>query len=198
MRKLYPILSGLMLVLTGCADSYTVYVNGLAKIAGPIPKNARIFVAVDPNSDNPIFDNEIKVKIVKLLASRGMQPIDDPSAEYRLSFDFGMMSHREQDYEYVGAGFDMHRRRTGLGTAHYIPTLRTVWDQWLQIKVYRGDTVVWVGEAVTSKSYADKRESVDYLLVAAFEHFGQDTVSRKSLTISAKDPRITGLGAYAE
>jgi hypothetical protein len=55
-----------------------------------------------------------------------------------------------------------------------------------------------VGEAATSKSYADKRKSIDYLLTATFEYFGKDTASRKTLTIKAKDPRITGLGAYAQ
>jgi hypothetical protein len=197
-RKLSSILILSLVSLTGCAESYSVYVNGFAETAKPIPENARIYVSVDPNSDNPIFDNEIKVKIVKLLASRGFVPIDDVKSEYHLTFRFGVMSYQEEDYEYFGAGLGMYGRRSGLDTAYYIPAIRTVWDQWLQIKVYRSDAVVWVGEAVTSKSCADKRKSVEYLLVAVFEYFGQDTVSRKSLTISEKDPRITGLGVYAE
>jgi hypothetical protein len=197
MRKLYAILTGVLLTVTGCSESYSVYVNGYAKVAESIPPNARIFVSTDPGSDNPLFDNEVKVKLVKLLAQRGYQPIDDPKNEYRLSFLFRIRSHIEEDVEFVSGGVGFQgRHRVFAGGDYYAPYFRTEWDQMMQIKVYKGDTVVWVGEAVTSKYYADKRKAVDYLLVAAMEYFGKDTSSKQMLTIKEKDPRITALGAY--
>ena len=199
MRKLSPILIVLLFSLGGCAESYTVYVDGFAKSPTPIAQNARIYVTAEPNSENPLFDSEIKAKIVRMLASRGYQPLDDPASEYRLTFGHGITSHREEYYEYTGAGVGFHGGHTGLSATHYVPTIRSVWDQWLQIKIYHGDEAVWVGEAETTRSYvADKRRTVDYLLVGAFEFFGQNTVHQKTLTITAKDPRILDLEAYGQ
>jgi hypothetical protein len=199
MRKLYPIFVGMVLALSGCAESYTVYVNGFAKVAEPIPPNTRIYVAIDPNSDNPLFDNEIKGKIVKLLSACGYQPLDNPGNEYRLTFHYGITSHVEEDVEFVNGGYSMVRgHRAFAAGGYYAPYYRTEWDQMMQIKVFKGDTVVWVGEAVTSKRYADKRQAVDYLIVASMEYFGKDTVSKQSITLNEKDPRIADIGAYAK
>jgi hypothetical protein len=198
MRKLYNIFFVSLLALTGCTESYTVYVNGFAKVAAPVPPNAKIFVATEPNSDNPIFAEEVKNKIEKLLASRGYVIQDNSGADYLLTFQMGMMPQVVTDYRYMSAGASFGSRRFHEGFDYYAPYVETVWDQWLRLKLYRDDTVVWVGEAVTSESYADKRKTADYLIVAALEYFGQDTASRKSLEITAKDPRIAVVGAYAK
>jgi len=198
MRKLCPVLVGMVLALSGCAESYRVYVNGYAKVAEQIPSNARIYVAIDPDSSNPLFDNEIKVKLVKLLADRGYQPIDDPKNEYRMTFNFRIGSHVEEDVEFVSGGYSMvGRHRAFAAGGYYAPYYRTEWDLMMQLKLYKGETVVWVGETVTSKYYADKRKAVDYLVVAALEYFGKDTGSKQLLTINEKDPRIIDVGAYA-
>jgi len=199
MRKLCVILTGLLLTVTGCAESYSVYVNGFAKVAESIPSNAHIFVSTNPDSDNPLFDNEIKVKIVKLLASRGYQPTDNPANEYLVTFSFGVVPRLDEDVEFISTGFGFHGRHHFIGSSgYYAPYVRTTWDQWLRVKVYRGDEVVWVGEAVTTKYYADIRRAVDYLVAAVFQYMGKDTGRQQVMTINAKDPRITVIGAYAE
>jgi hypothetical protein len=195
-RKLSPILILSLVSLTGCAESYSVYVNGFAETKSRIPPNAHIFVAVEPNAANPIFENEVRTKIETMLRDRGYQVVNTvAAAEYRLTFQLGLVPREETYFEPMDSyfGYGYYREYRG-----YVPRFETVWDQWLQIKVYRGDTVVWVGEAVTTESYPDKRKAVDYLVVAAFEYFGQDTGSRKLLTIDAKDPRIIGLSSYAK
>jgi hypothetical protein len=199
MRKLNSVLIVSLLALTGCAESYTVRVNGFAETQNLILPNAHIRVVTDPNSENPLFDNEIKTKIVKLLTSRGFLPVDDPASEYRLTFRSGIMSHLVEDVEFVSGGFGSGgRNRVFINGGYYAPYIRTSWDQWLQIKVFRGDKVVWVGEAVTSKYHAEKRRDIDYLLVGVFEFFGRNTADMKTIEITEKDPRIAALGSYAK
>ncbi len=194
-KNFCPLFALFLLVLTGCAQSYSIYVDGFAETASSIPPNARIHVVTDPNSQNPLFDKEIKVKIAKILASRGFMPVDDSQSDYSLTFHFGIGSRLVTDLEYVSGHSLMGRRNVIVGGGYYAPYIRNVWDEMLNIKVFKGNTVVWVGEAITSKYYADKRQAINYLLVAAFEFFGQNTGRQKVITIQEKDPRIADIGS---
>jgi hypothetical protein len=188
-----------VLLVAGCNQSYTVYVNGFSQAPNAVPAGARIYVVSDHNSANPVFDNQVKVKIVKILSSRGYVPVDDPKSEYRLTFNYGVYSHLEEDYRYVGGGVGFNRRHFGsFGTYDYVPNVRTTWDQWLSMKVHKGDDVVWVGEAVTSKYYADKRQAVDYLVVALVSRFGQDTKKQEVITLNKDDPRLIDIESFSQ
>lgn len=199
MRKICPILILSLISLTGCAQSYTVYTNGFAETGSRIPPSANIYIAVEPNAVNPIFENEVKSKIETLLESRGYQIVDTiTAADYRLTFRLGFIPRENIYFSPIwpystDAYYGYHHQYYD-----YVPHVEAAWDRWLHIKVHRGDTVVWVGEAEITESYLDERKAVDYLLVGAFEYFGQDTVSRKVLTISSKDTRIAGLSTSAE
>ncbi len=201
MVKFYTtiLLAASVLVLSGCTETYTIGVNGYVETPNPIPQNTKICIITDPHSPNPLYDNEIKAKIVKILSSRGYLPVDDPNSEYKRTFRWGVLPQLVEDYEYVNGGFT-HFGRHGVfvGGGYYSPYLRTSWNEWVQIKVYRGDKVVWVGEAATAKYYAEKRRDIDYLLVGAFQFFGQDTRHLKTVEITEKDPRIKELGTYAK
>ena len=203
MNKLYSILVIMLICTAGCTTTYTVRVNGFSEIGEPIKDKASIYVTVDPNSRNPIFDKEIKAKIEMLLKSHGYVPAPDvDQADYRLAFHAGLDSHRVTGYTplyrpYLG----FHNRYWGsynLGYTRYIPYFETFYDQWLVMKVFatgRDDVseagqVVWIGEAMIDTSIADIRRVVDYLLVAGFEYFGADTKRQMTLTIGPDDPRI--------
>jgi hypothetical protein len=197
MSRAYTLLMVSLVGLAGCTDSYIVHVNGFAEPKNQIPANARIFVAANPESPNPLYDNEIKVKITKLLSSRGFSPVDDPCSEYLLTFQTGLISHLVQDESYAGGGAGyVGRHHVIINGGYYVPYIRTEWDQWLQIKVLRGDKVIWVGEASTSKYYTEKRRGIDYLLVGAFDFFGQNTRNLRTIEITVKDRRIAALQSY--
>ena len=51
------------------------------------------------------------------------------------------------------------------------------------------EQVVWIGEAMSGTSVADLRHVVNYLLVASFQYFGQDTGKKLILKIPRDDPR---------
>jgi hypothetical protein len=199
MVKIYTVLAVSLLGVAGCAESYTVHVNGYAQGQDLISPNARIRIVTEPNAPNPLFDNEIKGKIVKLLSSRGFLPVDDPASEYTLTFRTGILSHLVQDESYYGGGGGfVGRHHVFINGGYYVPYIRTEWDQWLQIEVLKGDKTVWVGEASTSKYYTEKRRGIDYLLVGVFEFFGQDTHRLKTVEITEKDPRIAELKIYPQ
>jgi hypothetical protein len=188
---------------TGCTTRYRVHVNGFSELDKPISDKASIYVSVDPNSQNPIFDREIKTKVEVLLTSHGYIPaLNVESADYRLAFQVGLDSHRVTGYTPLyrpSIGF--RGRYWGdydFGYTSYVPYFETIYDQWLVMKVFAaGRTaasedgkVVWIGEAMTDTSVADLRDVVNYLLVAGFEYFGVDTKRQMALTIGPDDPRI--------
>jgi len=203
MNKLYLILVTILICTAGCTSTFTVHVNGFSELDEPISDKASIYVTVDPNSQNPIFDKEIKAKIEMLLKSHGYVPAPDVElADYRLAFHAGLDSHRVSGYTplyrpYMG----FHNRYWGsynLGYISYVPYFETFYNQWLVMKVFatgrtaasKAGQVVWIGEAMTGTSDADLRRVVDYLLVAGFEYFGADTKRQMTLTIGPEDSRI--------
>jgi len=208
MKKLCFVAALLFVFVSGCIQGHIVRVNGFLEAGKSIRDKAAIYVAVDPNSQNPIFDKEIKAKIEMLLKSHGYNPIADvEQTDYRLAFHAGLNSHRVTGYTplyrpYMG----FHNRYWGnynLGYTSYVPYFETFYDQWLVMKVFdtgRADAsevgkVVWIGEAVVGTDAADLRQVVNYLLVAGFEYFGKDTKRQMALKISPDDPRITRISA---
>ena len=203
MNKLCLILLTISICAAGCTSTFTVHVNGFSELDQSISDKASIYVMEDPNSQNSIFDKEIKTKIEMLLRSHGYIPAPDvEQADYRLAFQVGLDSHRVTGYTplhrpYLG----FHDRYWGyynFGYTRYVPYFETFYDQRLVMKVFatgRDDAseagqVIWIGEAMTDTSVGDLRRVVDYLLVAGFEYFGADTKRQMALTIGPEDPRI--------
>ena len=208
MNKLYLILLAVSVCATGCTTSYIVHVNGFSELDRPIKEKASIYVAKDPNSRNPIFDNEIKTKIEMLLKEHGYDPASDVEhSDYRLTYKVGLDSRRVSGYTplyrpyfgfYDGYWGDYH-----FGYYGYVPYIDTYYDQWLVIKVFacepdtnpRTEKVIWIGEAMIDLDTADLRQVVNYLLVAGFEYFGKDTGKQMALKILPDDPRIIRISA---
>lgn len=204
MKKLSLIFACFSFLATGCTSGYRVYINGYSEQAEKIKPNASFYVeANDPNSNNPIFDQQIKAKIEALLEWYHYVPVSDVNeAEYVINFRVGMSSHGSYRYEpfyntYLGfhSGY-----RTGysFGYTTYIPYYDTYYDQWLSMKVSarnietgsNSEKVIWVGEAVVGTSGDDIRKVIDYLLTGCFDYFGIDTSRQRSELIKADDPRI--------
>ena len=203
MNKLCLILLTISICAAGCTTTYRVHVNGFSEPDQSISNNASIYVTVDPNSQNPIFDKEIKAKIEMLLESHGYVPAPGfEPADYRIAFRVGLDSRSVTDYIPLHRPFmGFHDRYWGyynFGYTSYVPYSETHYNQWLVMKVFAADStdtsetgqVVWIGEAMTDTSVADLRQVVNYLLVAGFEYFGADTKRQMVLTIGPDDPRI--------
>ena len=209
MNRLLLILVTISICTPGCTTIYTVHVNGFSELDESIKDNTSIYVTVDPNSQNTIFDNEIKAKIEMLLKSHGYIPAPNVEpADYRLAFHVGLDSHRVTGYMPLHRPFmGFHHRFRGVynfGYTSYVPYSETIYDQWLVMKVFatgrtaasEAGQAVWIGEIMTDTSVADLRRVVDYLLVAGFEYFGADTKRQMTLRIGPDDPRIIGISNF--
>jgi hypothetical protein len=208
MKKLCLVLLLVPIFAAGCTRSYAVYVNGFSEVGEPIKEDASIYVAVEPNSHNPIFDREIKAKIEMLLKAHGYMPASEAKlADYRLTFRVGLDSHTESGYAPLYHPYYGFRGRYWghyhFGYYSYVPYIETYYDQWLVMEVYAREPetaaaagqVVWIGESAVDTSAADLRQVVNYLLVGAFEYFGHDTGRQMVVRILPDDPAVIELEA---
>ena len=203
MKKLGLILITVLICVAGCTSGYRVHVNGFREHDQQITDKASIYISLDPNSRNPIFDKEIKTKIEELLRWYDYVPTSAlEQSDYRLTFQAGMDSRQTSGFTphyhpYVGF-HGGYWRDYYFGYTTYVPYYDTFYDQLLMLKVFTrgqtddvtGEKIVWIGEAMISTSDNDFRRTINYLLVGCFEYFGVDTNRQKSLIITEKDPRI--------
>lgn len=192
----------LICLSTGCSR-IEVRVNGFTStgIALQLPAHASIAVAEDPNAQNPIFEKEIAGKIQKLLSSKGYSVPSSEKAEYNLAFHYGIDSGRT-----ITGAMPIHHT-VGTGTKHtyygtgyttYMPYSHTVYTRWLilyltdakKFKETRKIEHMWIGEVISSGSSTDLRSVINYMLVAAFEHFGDNTKKQIRMTIPGDDERV--------
>jgi len=191
----------------GCAASYNVGVNGYSSSGQTlqIQKESSIQVVPDSNAPNPILEKEIAAKIQKLLNKKGYTTETD-KADYYLLFDYGISSGRYVTRSYPVYHSDLYcdypfsyGYRHGYTT--YMAYSSIVYDRWLVLrlidsndyKAFRKSKPLWIGEAASSGPGSDLRKLINYLLVAALEHFGRDTGKQVNVLFSDNDERIKPL-----
>ncbi len=202
--KLYLLAFAAVCLCVGCEASYRVEINGYsgAGQSVQIPDAASIAVVTDSNAPNPILEKEVAGKIEKLLTENGYR-IGQPEADFYLLFDYGIDAGRTvtdavpvyhpmiyDDYPF--SGFYGH------GYTTYMPYSEVLHTRWLILKLIEGRAYrasktaepAWIGEITSVGTSSDLRELLNYMLVAAFEHFGQDTRRQISTAIPADDERV--------
>ncbi len=188
----------------GCQASYNVGVNGYSSTGRTleIPRSSSIAAVASREVPNPIFQKEIGTKIRKILTDMGYgNETDQP--DYYLLFDYGIDSGRSvtdaipiyrpgRYYEDRFSPFHEH------GYMTYIPYTSVVYTRWLVLKLVEGEAYaksrqaepLWICEVASAGVSSDLREVIDYLLVAAFEHLGQDTGRQIIEVIHKSDERV--------
>jgi len=193
---------------TGCTSSYRVHVNTFSEVKEPLGQGASIYVAVDPNSRNPILAGTIATKIRAMLDDLGYNtPEKGEAAQYRLTFRAGVNTSSYLDYVPVSRPFGGYYGFYGGGFHHgfgygytvYEPYIESFYSHWLEMRLHgqgdlaKGKTPLWIGEAIVGTEDPELRQAVNYLLVGLMEYFAADTQHWVSLTIKENDPRIEGL-----
>lgn len=209
-------LLGLILAAAwGCAAArtYHVQVNGYTEAAAPaLAPGASFYVIEDQKAQNPLLEKEVKAKIDQLLEKHHYFLTAYDKAQYFLLFTYGMGAPQTVAVASpswgVGVGFGTGWCGPGVGYGvswpgygPYYTETRPFYDRWLRLTVveaqpYRdtgASRPVWVGEARSTGSSSDLREVLNFLLVAAFEHFGKNTGKAIPAAIKQKDPRLLGL-----
>jgi hypothetical protein len=208
----------LCLLLSGCATYYHVRVNGYldtAKSQTPIPAAATFFVLENKNARNPIFESQIKSRIEKLLQQKGYRLNPKETADFYLSFIYVMGSGRTVtdvrpqyspgETEAIRTYDSKGEVRTAIvtfpGYTTYVPYQYTVYTAVLTLEVIDGALVrnskeeekIWIGESSTTVQNPDQREIVNYLLVAAFDHFGENTQKSIAAKLKENDPKVIAI-----
>ena len=199
----------IMCIGLGCAASYNVGVNGYSSTGQDlaISDDSSIAVVVGGDVANPILQKEVGAKIRKILTDMGYAGNAD-QPDYYLLFDYGIDSgqsvtdaipvHYPGYYdEYWHSSYYWH------GYTTYVPYSSVIRTRWLVLKLIEGKAYaesqqaepVWICEVASAGASADLREVINYLLVAAFEHLGQDTGRQIVEVVFKSDERVR---AFAE
>ena len=188
----------------GCAGSYSVGVNGYSSTgqALQIPYGSSISVITDSNVPNPILEKEVAMKIEKLLIQKGYS-IQTDKADYYILFDYGIhwdrtvtdtipIYHPSAYREYPFPTVRWHAYTT------YVPYSATIYTRRLILRLIGGKDYrisqkaepLWIGEITSAGPSSDLRGLINYMLTAAFEHFGEDTGKRVNEVYSKDDERV--------
>ncbi len=189
----------------GCTPTYRVHVNTFSRLKEPLSKGTSLYVAVDPNSRNPILAEKIGAKMRAMLQDLGYGVAEKPeNAQYTLTFRAGVDTSNHLEYTPLagpfGGYYGLHggfRHGFGWGYTTYVPYVETVYTHWLEARLYgQGDVIkgktepLWIGEAAVGMDSPELRQAVNYLLVGLAEHVGTDTQHWVTVTLKKDDPRV--------
>ncbi len=202
--------------LSGCGPTlYSVNVNGYTDPAAPtqLAPGGGFFVIENQQAQNPLLEKEIAGKINKLLTNKGYALVPYDRAQYYLFFSYGIGQERAAnvvmpDY-YTSYGFGLGGG-SGWGGGSFVfaapffsfyPGPESRYDRWLLINVVDGKyyrdkgqfQTVWVGEARSTGTSQDIRVAINYLLLADFQQFGQNTGKALGVEVNEDAPQVQGL-----
>jgi hypothetical protein len=208
------ILVTLMLSCLGCTPAYRVQVNGFSDpdYAGRMAPRAKFHVRENPQAENPLFEKEIRLKIEKMLQSKGFIIGNADTADFLCTFQYSvgiglvrMGSIPVQSPPLASAvtvanpaGTTQTTMIMAPGPTTYVPYARTDYDRWLNIIIKdarsfretREEKMVWYGDISSAGPSRDLRKVIDYMLIAAFDAFGKDTKQGILSDIKEDDARI--------
>jgi len=205
----------------GCAQ-VDVTVNAFLAHGMAFPEpvlDSRVAVLATTDPAEPLLDQEIARKVKYLLTERGYSVADQEDADYVLfcvaGIDAGQRRRGVQaiqepsrtitSYYYGRHGRFVRRSDYVPGRTHYVPYEYTVYMRSLTLELcdrrkLSGEqqedlrkSIVWQCSAKSPGEEADLRWIVNHLLVAAFEHFGQDTGKERRVSVPYDDERVKEL-----
>jgi len=194
--------------VAGCTPTYRVHVNTFSQLKEPLNKGIAVYVAVDPNSRNPILAHRFATKIGAMLQDLGYAAAEKPEgAQYTLTFRAGVNASSYLDYMPVSRPFGGYYglyggfyRGFGFGYTTYLPYLETIYAHWLEMRLYsQGEVIkgktqpVWIGEAIVGMDEPELRRAINYLLVGLMDYFGEDTERWVTVSLKKDNPQVLAL-----
>jgi hypothetical protein len=202
----------------GCALQYEIRVNAYtARPPTSLPSSGeKLAIYQDPHADNPLLEQEVARKIEKLMAQRGFQIVPIEDANYAIAFKYGVGQAPNRagalpvyqpgtttTVNTIGAGGIATSTVQLPGTTTYIPfsvpqharSLSVRMVDARRLKDTKDAPVIWAADTASSGSNSDLREVMNYLLIATFQHFGEDTGKAVVQMLSEDDKRALALGA---
>ena len=207
------------LVACGCGPAtYNIKVNGYTDPAAPqqISPGGTFCVIENKEAKNPLLEKEVRDKIGKLLEKQGYALAAYERADYYLFFSFGLGGESSAtvvmpDY-YSSVGFGVGGGSWGRGGSYFLAApffsyypfpaeTAPLYSRWLLLNVvdakyYRDKgqfRTIWVGEARSTGTSSDLRTVLNYLLLADFKEFGQNTGQAVNVEIGQREAQVYGL-----
>lgn len=205
----------LAVFLSGCAAYYNVRVNGYldkALIQPAIKPGASFYVLENKAPKNPFLEFEIKSKIEKALREKGYRLEPENKADFYLSYMYAISSGKHASeimpvyypgdtgtiQTYDSGGKTTSSIVTFPGYTAYVPHKMIVYTSSVSLKAIdanlfrnnKQEITVWIGEALSTCQNSDLRDMINFLLVACFEHFGENTFRGVVSHIYENDPRV--------
>lgn len=195
------------LFIAGCAGNYKVDVNSYLDKDTSIGRTKSIFVLVDTKVPNPLLAKEVGAKIENYLRADGYTLAKEFSqSDYVLSFAFNIDSGVTKSYS---GSYSSTKYKLNVHTGKYelVPQTysysgsKTRYTRFLalvlmdtQALLKSGEaTPVWVAEVTSRGKKSDLRSVLDYLLVAAFDYYPEDSKGMQRVTLSGSDARVQKL-----
>ena len=192
----------------GCARTVTADIYAVPALEHQnFNPDASFYVAPNPNTPNPIFDQTVKQKIEALLRYRGYRVTGPGQADYTIDYNYDVSGHTESrlrtapgfgfgpsHFFFSGgryhSGFSTHMHYTALVSENYPVYISKIRMRVLAPAQAGTDSgaVLWVGETWTESSEPDLRNMIDYLIAAGMRFFGQDTKEPKNIGLRDSDP----------
>jgi hypothetical protein len=200
MRKLISLLSiGCVFLLCGCGSTYNIRTTGFLDKGSSqtqLAKGSSFAVIQNDKAENPILDKEVKKKIEYLLSKNGYRVVTPDKADYMLSYVYAIDGGRT-----VSVPSAIPSNSKSKVSMNFGDTTSTEFTRSLILSVYDGDKfrkdktlqVVWYGDTLSMGTSSDLREVMDFLLIGAFQHFGQDTGKQQRISIGGASPEAKEL-----
>ena len=184
---------GLAAVASGCA--YTVWVRGVRESGTKLDleRGLPIAVARYPEAASGA-DHGVAAKIERMLDQRGYRVVPESDAAMVLLFDYEIEDMVARKYFMPTSG-----PSGGITTtASEGPFIHTLTLSLVDAEAYHDEStntadILWTGGAVLNAAPVDSPKIVDVLLVAAFDHFGEDTGTTLKTGMSSNDRRVRQL-----
>jgi hypothetical protein len=184
---------GLAAVASGCA--YTVWVRGVREPGMQLDLEPGLPIAVARNPQAaPGADRGLAAKIERMLDQRGYRVVPESEAAMVLFFDYEIEDMLARKYLMPISGPSGGIRTTlSEGPFNHTLTLSLVDAESYRDETRKTADIPWAGGAVLNAAPVGTPKIVDLLLVAVFDHFGEDTGTTLKTGMTFNDRRARQL-----
>lgn len=167
-----------MVRVLGCSDP---------EDSANVSTHSKIFVLENKRPGNPSLENLVRTKVLHFLKKRF--PISSfKDADYYLHYSYGISQPQTHSRKAENSGSD----------SGFFPEFRHVYDREFQLRLICGEPfresgkikTKWCGDVSSRGNSPDLNSIFQYLLIGAFEYFGNPTVEPVHINIYEDDPRV--------
>jgi len=208
-HKFYLLLFiGINLGTVGCISRYAINVTGYLdteKSFSFTPNNS-FFVVQNTKAENSLLEKEVASKIRNLLVEKSYPQVSAEEADFHIVYWYGIdLGPLHTETVPIHRNIPSYNPYIGARFFNTETTYKTYSVQYhtrsLSIRVIDAHKsrdlnqaeVIWAADTVSEGESSDLREALNYLLVATFDYFGQDTEKAVHLKLTPKKPQMVQL-----